>query len=249
MTPYANYKNDLFERLQQRASKEKAAASQRFFPHKIRCIGANAADIKAIIKEFHTRHSDLPPSECLAIAEHVLANATYSEEKMVAYGLVQKHVKKHYDDTLLNRFEYWLEHYADNWALVDDLCLKAIYNFLMARPHLIPRTQHWADSSVSWCRRASNVVWVKFIKRKIGKNEYKLDKQLIFNQCLTLLLDEDEYVQKSIGWLLKVTAIEHQQDVLAFLQQHHSKMPRSTIRYALEKVDNTTRTAFMSHYK
>ncbi|MGJ8680338.1 DNA alkylation repair protein [Paraglaciecola sp.] len=220
---------------------QKAQAARRYFPHGIQCIGANAADIRLIIKQFHIDNSELTPSELLSITESLIQTSQYSEEIMLAYGLINKSVKKHYDDDLLQRFEYWLENYANNWALVDDLCMKTLYNFLIARPHLIEQTQKWAYSEVSWCRRASNVAWVKFIHRKIGKTVYQLDKRLVFKNCDLLIHDPDEYVQKSIGWLLKVTAVHHKNDVINYLKQHHDVMPRVTIRYAIEKLPQEER--------
>ncbi|WP_212668768.1 DNA alkylation repair protein [Pseudoalteromonas sp. NBT06-2] len=106
------------------------------------------------------------------------------------------------------------------------------------------QTQHWAYSEVPWCRRASNVVWVKFIHRKIGKSIYCLDKKLIFKNCDLLLNDEDEYVQKSIGWLLKITSIHHEKDVIEYIEVHFTAMTRATIRYAIEKMDTDTRKKF-----
>ncbi|HEY7884527.1 MAG TPA: DNA alkylation repair protein [Cellvibrionaceae bacterium] len=228
------------------SSPQKAAASQRFFPHKVALVGASAVDIQTLIRRFHTENKELDCTDALHISELLLTSATYSEEKLLAFGLINKWVKHHYKDGLLNRFEYWLKHYADNWALVDDLCIKTIYNFFLGRPYLIESIKHWAHSPVPWCRRASNVAWVKFVNRKIGKSTYRLDKRLIFQNCDTLLTDTDEYVQKSVGWLLKVSAAEYEKDVLRYLQVNGINMPRSTIRYALEKIDPVTRQHLLS---
>ncbi|AWB66113.1 DNA alkylation repair protein [Saccharobesus litoralis] len=228
------------------ATVEKAIASQRYFPAGIHCIGANAADIKTIISILQVEHPNLSAQDWLAICEGVLAQAEYSEEVLVAFGLINKFVKKSFDDSLLERFQFWLENYASNWAHVDDLCIKTIYQFFLARPHLIPRTQHWTLSPSPWCRRASCVVWVKFIQRKIGKAVYCLDTALVFNNCDVLLNDDDEFVQKGVGWLLKVTAQHHPQKVINYLESNIANMPRSTIRYAIEKLDPQQRKAILS---
>ena len=239
--------------LKQVSTAKKAESSRRYFPHGIHCLGATAMDIKLIIKEFHAEYSDLTPFEMLSITEYILSHAEYNEEFLLAFGLINKFVKfnarrqENYDDELLVRFEYWLEHYANNWSLVDDLCIKTIYQFLMSRPHLIERTQHWVHSEVSWCRRASNVVLVKFIKRTMGKMTYYLNKDLVFNNCDLLLEDDDEFVQKSIGWLLKVTSIEYEADVIAYIQKNLSKLPRPTLRYAIEKMDDETRKVLLEY--
>ena len=232
--------------LQRVSTVQKAESSRRYFPHGINCIGANAADIKLIISEFQSDHSDINANEMLTISEYILLNSEFSEEVLVAFGLITKFVKANYDDDLLLRFEFWLENYASNWSHVDDLCIKTIYQFLLVRPHLIERTQHWAYSKVPWCRRASSVVWVKFVKRKIGKSVFCLNKDLIFQNCDLLINDSDEYVQKSVGWLLKVTAVHYHDDVVNYIKTNVNTMTRGTIRYAIEKMDVNTRQFVLS---
>lgn len=232
--------------LERMSTAQKAESSRRYFPHGVNCIGATAADIKLIISNFQAKNADITAIDKLAITEYMLLKAEFSEEVLLAFGLINKFVKRHYDDDLLLRFEYWLEHYATNWSHVDDLCIKTIYQFFLSRPHLIEKTHHWAYSKVPWCRRASNVVWVKFVKRKIGKSIYYLNKELIFKHCDLLLNDPDEHVQKSIGWLLKVTSVQHQDDVIKYIEMNFEKMTRPTIRYAIEKIDTSIRLSILS---
>ncbi len=183
MNQLDKYLLEIKHHLKSISTPEKAEASRRYFPHGIHCIGANASDIKFVISDFQTNNPNLTAIQMLAVTEHLLKHAEYSEEVMVAFGLINKFVKHNFDENLLLRFEFWLKNYATNWSLVDDLCIKTIYSFFMTRPELITNTQHWAHSNVSWCRRASNVVWVKFVKRKMGKSTYSLDKNLIFKNC------------------------------------------------------------------
>ena len=240
------YIHHLKTELRQVSTPEKAASSARYFPEGFECLGANATDIKQILKTFQTEYADLNAEQTLELTEVFLKDAKYNEEYLLAFALINKFVKRHYDDALLVRFEYWLEEYANNWSLVDDLCLKAVFNFLMTRPHLIESMQHWALSQSPWCRRAACVVWVKFIKRKIGKQTYYLNAALIFKQCDLLLDDEDEFVQKGVGWLLKVTVIEHQAEVIRFIEENINRFSRPTLRYAIEKMDGETRKAMLS---
>jgi len=243
---YNRYVEALKTQLRQVSSPEKAASARRYFPQGINCMGVTASDITSTIASFKADNPDLSAQDMLLVSEAVLKNAQYSEEILVAFGLILNLVKSHYDDDLLLRFRYWLEHYASNWSHVDDLCIKTIYRFLMARPHLIESTQVWSHSNVSWCRRASNVVWVKFIKRPMGKSLYCLDTRLVFENCDLLMRDEDEFVQKSVGWLLKVTAQHHKEEVIDYLKVNLHHMKRPTLRYALEKVDSDTRKHILS---
>ena len=65
-------------------------------------------------------------------------------------------------------------------------------------------------------------------------------KGLFLNDCLEiaelLLNDNDDMVQKGYGWLLKVAADKHQQVVLNFVLARKESMPRTALRYAIEKM-------------
>jgi len=246
MNQYEKYIKEIKTSLEIISTLDKAEASKRYFPHGINCIGANASDIKLIIADFQCKYAELTAADMLSVTEYLLVNAKYNEEILVAFGLINKFVKNNYDDSLLLRFEFWLENYATNWSLVDDLCLKTIYQFFMARPSLISKTEHWANSKVSWCRRASNVVWVKFVKRKMGKSIYYLDKELIFKNCNLLISDEDEFVQKSVGWLLKATSLHHEDEVIEYIEKNFNNMRRPTIRYAIEKMDSESKKRLLN---
>ena len=246
MKKHEIYLNRIKNDLENISTPAKAEASRRYFPQGINCIGATASDIKLIIGDFQTEYAELTAIEMLSITEYILLKSEFNEEVLVAFGLINKFVKNNYDDGLLLRFEFWLENYATNWSLVDDLCIKTIFKFFMARPHLIEETQRWAYSDVSWCRRASNVVWVKFIKRKIGQSTYYLDADLVFKNCDVLITDDDEFVQKSVGWLLKVSSLQYEGRVVKYIRNNFEKMTRPTIRYAIEKMNENTRKELLS---
>jgi 3-methyladenine DNA glycosylase AlkD len=231
------------------STEARAERNRYYFPDGAICTGVSAGDIKQIIGNFQSEHPGIDAEEMLALTEHLLATAYYHEEKLIAFGLINKFVKKNYEDSLMLRFEYWLEHYANNWAQVDDLCMKTIYQFFMSRPHLIETAQRWSHSDVSWCRRASNVAWVKFINRKMGKAVYRLDPSLVFQNCDLLLKDDDEFVQKSVGWLLKATSLYHERDVILYLEKNYEDMTRHTLRYAIEKMAPDTRKYILAKTK
>jgi 3-methyladenine DNA glycosylase AlkD len=68
-----------------------------------------------------------------------------------------------------------------------------------------------------------------------------LNTKLIFDNCDLLVRDKDEFVQKSIGWLLKVTSVHHESAVINYIQVNMNHMNRSTVRYAIEKMGADTR--------
>jgi 3-methyladenine DNA glycosylase AlkD len=63
----------------------------------------------------------------------------------------------------------------------------------------------------------------------------------VFEIANRLLLDRDDLVQKGYGWMLKAASEAHQTDVFAYVIQHKQHMPRTALRYAIEKCPRTAR--------
>jgi len=61
-----------------------------------------------------------------------------------------------------------------------------------------------------------------------------------------LLHDPDDLVQKGYGWMLKEASRKHQQEVFDFIQEHKKTMPRTALRYAIEKMPDDLRKEAMS---
>ncbi len=80
-----------------------------------------------------------------------------------------------------------------------------------------------------WVRRAAAVSLI--IPAKNGK--FLRD---VFQIADILLLDKDDMVQKGYGWMLKVASQAHQQEVFRYVLTHKAAMPRTALRYAIEKM-------------
>ncbi|NHZ64134.1 DNA alkylation repair protein [Massilia genomosp. 1] len=226
--------------LQANASAELALSLQRYFPEPIRLLGVSNTEVVKIAARAFARHPALSADEWLALAEHFAQSHGYHEHFILASALVAK-VAPGLDDEgrLLERLQAWLETDVSNWAQCDDLCIKPLYIYLKRRPHLLERIYAWGQSDSPWCRRASNVALVKFV----GRSE-NFDLEQMFANCKRLLADGDPYVQKGIGWMLKVASQYELQPVLAFVRKHLSLMERPTLRYAIEKLPAEMRRTF-----
>ena len=245
MNPDA-HADDLWRVLTAHADPEFAATMQRYFPSPVQALGVGNATVARVAYDYTAAHPDLTPHDRLAIADVVIGQAGHHEEVLLGFALLHRVAKKGLGPELLDHSRRWLEDSVTNWAQCDDLCLKLLYPYLLGHLEDIPRTQEWISSPGPWARRAANVAVVKFVVRKIGKQVYRLPLEHVLDNCRALMSDQDEYVQKGCGWLLKVTAPVHPLEVEEFLRTWHHEMKRDTFRYALEKVDPTTRAQLMS---
>lgn len=126
-------------------------------------------------------------------------------------------------------FNNWLHNTIYNWAHCDDLCTKALGEVLHRFPTTREETANWHSSNNRWVRRGLAVSMLPSLK-----NSTCLD------HCLDiadrLLMDQDDLVQKGYGWMLKVASQQFPEAVYAFILDRRDRMPRTALRYAIEKL-------------
>ncbi|MBE0410152.1 MAG: DNA alkylation repair protein, partial [Anaerolineales bacterium] len=101
--------------------------------------------------------------------------------------------------------------------------------YLEMYPHKVAELKEWARSENRWMRRGSAVSLI--IPARKGNF---LDD--ILEIAGILLLDQDDLVQKGYGWMLKAASQAHQEQVFNFVMEHKGVMPRTALRYAIEKM-------------
>lgn len=238
--------DELLRTLADRADPDFAVGMQRYFPHEIRALGVSNAAVAAIATDYFRDRRDVTAAARLMLAEELLARAEHHEEVLLGFAVLHRVARTGFGGELLDRCEHWLETYVSNWAQCDDMCLKLLYPFFLGHLDLLPRTRRWVESASPWARRAANVAVVKFVRRKVGRTVFELPLQHVFDNCVRLMHDDEVYVQKGCGWLLKVTAEAHPAEVADFLRKWHPEMTRDTFRYAVEKMDPALRRSLMA---
>lgn len=105
-------------------------------------------------------------------------------------------------------------------------------------PEFVTDLKEWTSSANRWVKRAASVSLI--IPARKG---YFLPD--IFEICDRLLSDPDDIVQKGYGWLLKATSEVHQKEVFDYILKNKEKMPRTALRYAIEKMPEQMRKEAM----
>ena len=100
---------------------------------------------------------------------------------------------------------------------------------MMMYPDYIAKLKEWTKSSNRWVRRGSAVTLIIPARKGLFLND-------IFEIADTLLLDKDDLVQKGYGWMLKAASEAYQQEVFDYVMKNKSVMPRTALRYAIEKM-------------
>jgi 3-methyladenine DNA glycosylase AlkD len=107
-------------------------------------------------------------------------------------------------------------------------------------PEYLSGLKRWALSKNRWMRRAAAVSLI--VPAKQGK--FLKD---VFEIADILLLDREDMVQKGYGWMLKVAANKHEKEVFDYVMKKKSVMPRTALRYAIEKMPKDLKAKAMVH--
>lgn len=209
------------------SSEENKKSSQRFFKEKITLHGAKTAEVNKIASEEYKSLINKDKPGIFSLAEDLFKIQSL-EESFVACNWVYRK-RKEFRKEDLHIFEQWIDSYINNWATCDTFCNHTMGIVVDNFPELIKELKRWTLSDNLWMRRASVVSLI--VPARAGKF-----KDHIFEICSLLLNDKEDMVQKGYGWLLKVLSDTHMKEVYEFIISHKRSMPRTALRYAIEKM-------------
>ncbi|MGL5830919.1 MAG: DNA alkylation repair protein [Candidatus Altimarinota bacterium] len=225
------------------ANPERAAFSQRFFrtaPGQyghgdIFLGGLTVPQQRLIAKQF----AELPWSDLQS-----LITSKYHEERAIALFILctqyaqatrQKDLKT---QQKIVKFYLASTAHINNWDLVDLSCYKILGHYLYFTPALAEKTLlKLAHSKSLWEKRIAMVSMYFFIKQKSFALPLKIAE--------ILLHDPHDLMHKAVGWMLRELGKQDVATLDKFLKKHYQTMPRTALRYAIEKHSPTIRQKYL----
>lgn len=224
-------KNQLIADIRQalkESSDEKTKSSYcRFFKEEVKAYGVKTAEVTKIGKYAFQQLKHLPKQEIFDLCEE-LWRSGYNEEASIACNWAD-YLNKQYKPADFKIFDHWVNDYVTNWGTCDTLCNHAIGTFVVTYPEYIAELKKWATSANRWVKRAAAVTLIIPARNGLFLSD-------ILEIADILLLDPDDMVQKGYGWMLKATSEADQQAVFDYVLSKKSIMPRTALRYAIEKM-------------
>ncbi|OQA21007.1 MAG: DNA alkylation repair enzyme [Actinobacteria bacterium ADurb.Bin346] len=224
------------EELKQNSDLQTKASGERFFKEAVKIYGVKTAIVTKIAKKYDSDILAMQKSEVFALCDE-LWQSGYMEESFIAchYAYLIREIYKPDD---FNIFEKWVNNYVSNWAACDSLCNHSIGSFVDKYPQFLESLKKWTRSDNRWTRRAAAVTLI------IPARNGKFLKE-VFEIANNLLMDSEDLVQKGYGWLLKAASQAHQKEVFEYVIKNKAQMPRTALRYAIEKMPKDLRTKAM----
>lgn len=213
--------------LKESADEKTKTSFQRFFKEKVKCHGVKSATVGKIGKEYFEKIKDENKENIFGYSEDLLKSG-YCEEAWIGAGWVDQ-IRSKFEGDDIKIFEKWIDKYIDNWAKCDTFCNHTVGSYIEKYTKKIAELKGWAKSRNLWLRRAAAVSLI--IPAKDG--EFLKD---ILEIADILLEDKEDMVQKGYGWLLKEASRKHQKEVFDYVMKNKEKMPRTALRYAIEKM-------------
>jgi len=166
-----------------------------------------------------------------------LLDSKIHEYRLVGLFILMDKYKKAEEKERKNIFNFYLKNTKkiNNWDLVDISSHKIIGNFLVDKPRDV--LYKLAKSENLWEKRISIISTFAFINKNDFKDALKISK--------ILLKDSHDLIHKAIGWMLREIGKKDQATEEQFLQKHYKNMPRTMLRYAIERFEEGKRQAYL----
>lgn len=227
--------DDARERLHALASPEQAATAQRYFktgPGEYgagdRFIGVRVPQIRALVREL----AAMP----LADIKRLLTSAIH-EERVLALLLMVRQYERGGEQLRQRLFELYLANtrHINNWDLVDCSAEYVVGAHIADGDRSL--LERLARSESLWERRIAVLASRTFIKRGEFGDTLRIAEMLID--------DEEDLIHKAVGWMLREIGDRDREREQRFLRVHYRRMPRTMLRYAIEKFPEEERLRWL----
>ncbi|TXH90158.1 MAG: DNA alkylation repair protein [Rhodoferax sp.] len=230
---------DALHALESLRDPDKAAFFQRFF----KCgpgqygegdqfLGLSVPQVRSVLAQYRT----LPVPDCVALLQ-----SPYNEARLLALLILgaQYQRKRASEAEQQAIFDAYLAQRSrvNNWNLVDASAPAIVGGHLLQRDRAL--LYELVNSKSLWDRRIAVLATFAFIRAGDFADTLRL--------CELLLADREDLMHKACGWMLREVGKRDETVLRAFLDAHAVKMPRTMLRYALEKLAAPVRTAYMAH--
>lgn len=232
--------NEIRDYLTQSADETLRISGQRYFKEEVKIYGIKTADVIKFAKSIITKNPWLTKKDIFHLAESLFQSGIM-EESFIACELVYSQARQFTPEDFVF-FENQVKNYINNWASCDTLCNHTIGDFIMKYPDFISKLKLWAQSENRWVKRAAAVTLIIPARKGLFKED-------IFEIADLLLMDRDDLVQKGYGWMLKACSQFYQNDVFEYVIKHKDNMPRTALRYAIEKMPKDLKEKAMERQK
>lgn len=213
---------------------------QRFFKHEVKSRGWYTAELRKVAVRFRRTIVAEQGLPFLVQVSDQLFRGGMLEEKIFAVMLLEGQTNT-FAAREFKLFESWLDR-TSSWADHDALVHSLIGPMIAANSKYLPRTLVWARKRSKWHQRAAAVALIHSTRRhKNFEHIQRITEMLLSN--------DDDMVQKGLGWLLREAAKANREQTVPYLMKIRERAPRLVLRTACETLPEETRNKILAKAK
>ncbi len=232
--------NNIRKDLQALADQEKAKVLQRFFKTGPGQYAEGDIFLGVIVPESRKVAKKYSGNIALEEVRRLLGSDIHEERLIALLILVEKFRNAIGNKDEKNKIaKFYLDNLegVNNWDLVDLSAPSILGSYLIQEENDKSILYKFAGSSNVWERRVSIIATLRFIKNNQFDDTLKIAE--------ILLCDDHGLIQKAVGWMLREIGKRDIDAEEAFLKKHYRSMPRTTLRYAIERFPENKRQKYM----
>lgn len=228
-----NMTNRIYDALAARSDEEKKIILPRFFKTGKGQYGEGDKFLGVTVPNIRTVANEFKDTDFEIIEE--LMHSPWHEMRMCALLILVNNSKK---EVTKETFDFYLSQtkYINNWDLVDLTAPKIIGKYLINKDRDI--LYKLAESDLLWDNRIAIVSTLAFIRNNDLDDTYKLSIKMMYHK--------HDLMHKAIGWMLREAGKRDTGRLYNFVKEHKNIMPRTMLRYSIEKFDKETCKELMS---
>ena len=205
---------------------------QWFFKEEVKSRGWYTAELRKVAVRFRRAMVREQGMAFVVQVADKLFTGTYLEEKVFAVFLLENQTQL-FGDIEFRLFVSWLDR-VSSWADHDGLAHYLLSPMVAAEPKRTRQVFGWAKSKNRWRRRAACVALIR------GAREKQFFPEIVRLTGM-LLADEEDMVQKGLGWLLREMAKHDARRTVPLLMKIRDRAPRLVLRTACETLSPSVR--------
>ncbi|MBI2106652.1 DNA alkylation repair protein [Candidatus Woesearchaeota archaeon] len=225
--------NKIKKELDSLANSEKAKVYQRFFKTRKGQYGEGDIFIGLTVPQqrmLAKKYVDLEFSDVEKLISNKIHEYRLTGYLILVYKYEKSVKKKEVVDFYLKNVKC-----ANNWDLIDCVADKILGSYMINKDKNI--LYEFAKSDNLWKKRISIISTFAFIKNNKFEDTLKISE--------ILLEDKHDLIHKAVGWMLREVGKRDQKVLEKFLLKHYKNMPRTMLRYAIERFDTAKREFYL----
>jgi 3-methyladenine DNA glycosylase AlkD len=207
--------------------------------HGLRFYNVGTKNVRSLARDIYlANRADWTVDDATRLAD-ALMHDPYLEAKSIGIEVAARY-RKAFAPRLLPSWKRWLAgNLSTNWATTDQICSMLIGPLLADHQQLIPLMRSWATHRNMWVRRASAVALIPPIRRGHAQD-------VAYDVAKTLHPDTEDLIQKAVGWMLREAGKQDPSRLEQYLRVEGAAVPRTTLRYAIERFPAAKRRALLA---